>query len=89
MAHLALTNDGQVQYHGLPNYSFDSAVDLVKKMIDVYPDDFSTAVEASHTAHTEGGGPHDGMHMHMAGAAMAAEKSGSAGRPQRKPRRKR
>ena len=24
--HLLVTNDGQVQYHGMPNYSFDSAI---------------------------------------------------------------
>src|SRR5581483_7423088 len=38
--HILLSNDGSVQYHGLPNYSFASAVDLVKQLIDAYPDDF-------------------------------------------------
>ena len=63
MAHLSLTNDGEVQYHGLPNYSFDSAIDLVKKMIDVYPDDFSAGAEK--------------MDAKMTGAAMAKMKSHS------------
>jgi hypothetical protein len=37
---LSVSNDGQVHYHAVPNLSFDSAVDLVKKLIDVFPDDF-------------------------------------------------
>jgi hypothetical protein len=40
MGHLAVTNEGQVQYHGLPNYSFDSAIFLIRKLIDTFPDDF-------------------------------------------------
>lgn len=77
MAHLALTNDGQVQYHGLPNYSFDSAMDLVKKMIDVYPDDFPAGEKAG----SAGGA--GGMEMDMPGMSMkkpAARKS-SAKKP--------
>lgn len=38
--HIILTNMGQVQYHGLPNYSFDSAVGLAKALIDNFPEDF-------------------------------------------------
>lgn len=38
--HLAVTNDGQVHYHPIPNLSFASAIDLVKQLIDVFPDDF-------------------------------------------------
>ena len=38
--HLGVTNAGQVHYHAIPNYSFDSAVDLVKQVIDTFPDDF-------------------------------------------------
>lgn len=45
--HTAVTNDGQVHYHPIPNISFASAIDLVKQLIDVYPDDFA-------------GGEHDG-----------------------------
>jgi hypothetical protein len=41
--HLAVTNDGQVHYHPIPNLSFASAVDLVKQLIDVFPDDFENA----------------------------------------------
>jgi len=38
--HLAVGNDGQVHYHAIPNLSFPSAVDLVKRLIDAFPDDF-------------------------------------------------
>jgi hypothetical protein len=39
--HLGVTNDGQVHYHPVPNVSFPSAIDLVKQLIDVFPDDFA------------------------------------------------
>lgn len=37
---LSVDSEGRVTYHALPNYSFQSAVDLVKQVIDTYPDDF-------------------------------------------------
>ncbi len=33
-AHLGVANDGNVHYHGLPNYAFASMMDLVRKVID-------------------------------------------------------
>jgi hypothetical protein len=77
MAHLALTNDGEVQYHGLPNYSFDSAIDLVKKMIDVYPDDFPASGEKPQARRSRGGTGRDGMDAKMTEAAMPKMKSRS------------
>lgn len=41
MGHMGVTNDGQVHYHPVPNVSFSSAVDLVKRLIDIFPDDFT------------------------------------------------
>jgi hypothetical protein len=38
--HIGVSNDGQVHYHAVPNLEFDSAIDLVKKLIDVFPADF-------------------------------------------------
>ena len=38
--HMDVTNDGQVHYHAVPNLSFASAVDMVKQLIDTFPDDF-------------------------------------------------
>jgi hypothetical protein len=40
--HFAVSNDGQVHYHPVPNISFASAIDLVKQLIDIFPDDFTT-----------------------------------------------
>ena len=40
--HFAVSNDGQVHYHPVPNISFASAVELVKQLIDIFPDDFAT-----------------------------------------------
>lgn len=74
MAHLALTNDGEVQYHGLPNYSFGSAIDLVKKMIDVYPDDFAAGAKKPQSRRSRGGTGHS-MDGKMTGAAMPGMKS--------------
>ena len=40
--HLGVTNDGQVHYHAVPNLSFASAIDLVKQLIDTFPEDFQS-----------------------------------------------
>ena len=47
--HMGVTNDGNVHYHPVPNMSFASAIDLVKQLIDVFPDDFSK--KAQRTRH--------------------------------------
>lgn len=41
MGHMGVTNDGKVHYHPVPNLAFVSAIDMVKKLIDVFPDDFT------------------------------------------------
>jgi hypothetical protein len=38
--HLGVANDGRVHYHPVPNLSYASAVDLVKSLIDTFPEDF-------------------------------------------------
>jgi hypothetical protein len=45
--HIYVDNSGKVSAHALPNYSFVSAVDLVKKMIDEFPDDFTNKKKSS------------------------------------------
>jgi hypothetical protein len=37
---LDVSNSGTVQYHGIPNVSSNSAVDLIRSVIDAFPDDF-------------------------------------------------
>jgi hypothetical protein len=41
--HLGVTNDGRVHYHPVPNVSFASAIDLVRQLIDTFPDEFEGA----------------------------------------------
>jgi hypothetical protein len=43
-----LSNEGQVGYHGLPNMTFDSAVGLVKTLIDRFPQDFQPGAAPAH-----------------------------------------
>jgi hypothetical protein len=39
--HMGVTNNGRVHYHAIPNLNFVSAVDLVKRLIDTFPEDFT------------------------------------------------
>jgi hypothetical protein len=38
--HVSVGNDGDVHCHALPAYEFVSAVDMVRVLIDTYPEDF-------------------------------------------------
>jgi hypothetical protein len=38
--HIGVSNAGSVHTHTLPNYSFPSAVDMVRQLIDAFPQDF-------------------------------------------------
>ena len=38
--HVEVSPEGHVHYHGLPAYSWMSAVDLVRQVIDSFPDQF-------------------------------------------------
>ncbi len=53
MGHLGVTNDGQVHYHPVPNLSFASAVDLVKQLIEIFPDDFRSRSHRMHDMKAE------------------------------------
>ena len=44
---LMVGDDGQVHCHALPNYQFGSALDMVKVVIDQFPDDFPIKPQAS------------------------------------------
>ena len=39
--HVAVGNDGKVHYHAIPNVSFGSAIDVVRQLIDAFPDEFA------------------------------------------------
>jgi hypothetical protein len=64
--HLLVTNEGTVHYHAIPNQEFTSALDMVKRIIDLAPEEFPDP-----SAHpTDHHGPegehthHDGNHPH-------------------------
>lgn len=44
--HLSVTNEGGVHYHAVPNEEFRSAVDMVKRIIDLSPQGLGGADEA-------------------------------------------
>lgn len=53
--HTMVMDDGSVHCHGLPNYSFPSAIDMAKSIVD--------ATRLAHYDHDDlGGGDHDGDH---------------------------
>jgi hypothetical protein len=52
--HLGVTDDGQVHYHAVPNLSFASAVDLVKQLIDTFPEDFEAGTDTDPHGHGQG-----------------------------------
>ena len=71
--HIMLSNLGQVQYHGLPNHSFDSAVELARALIDNFPEDFE---KKSSRSSSHGGGKGGAMGgMKMGGMKMSATKA--------------
>ena len=45
-AHMGVGDDGNVHYHGLPNYATASAVDLLRQIIDSFPDDYPDLTDA-------------------------------------------
>ena len=60
--HLGVSNDGRVHYHLVPNLSFESAVDLVKQVIDTFPDEFLAGDGGD--GDREGDWDDDGGHHH-------------------------
>ena len=52
--HMGVTDDGKVHYHPVPNISFASALDIVKQLIDIFPDDFTNTGHkpAGHEGHS-------------------------------------
>lgn len=72
--HIMLTNAGQVQYHGLPNHSFDSTVELVRALIDKFPEDFegkNSAPGLQERTHMHGGNGGSTSGMKMPGMGRA------------------
>ncbi|MDX1503030.1 MAG: hypothetical protein R3325_11780 [Thermoanaerobaculia bacterium] len=51
--HLAVGHDGRVHFHGLPNYSWGSAVEMCHELIDQFPADFPGPRKKSRRARLE------------------------------------
>ena len=78
MGHIGVTDMGDVHYHPIPNLGFASALDMVKKIIDVFPDDFAP-----------GGAPMPpmpGMGHGMAGMGRKKKSGRKSAKPARKGR---
>jgi hypothetical protein len=55
---VVVDNAGHVYYHGLPTEDFASVVDLVKRVIDQFPDDFGADGGHDHGDHDHGDHDH-------------------------------
>src|SRR5690348_16820229 len=73
--HMGVTDDGKVHYHPVPNISFASALDMVKQLIDIFPDDFAETGEKP-VEHEEPAPTHEG---HVTTARAPAKRT-STGR---------
>ncbi len=71
--HIMLTNAGQVQYHGLPNHSFDSPLGLVRALIDNFPEDFDKTKQPAKSHGGHSGMDMGGMKMPGMGAAKPSK----------------
>jgi hypothetical protein len=52
--HVMVNNEGRVHYHSIPNQEFPSAVDMVKRIIDLLPPESPVGQRPDHQDH----GPH-------------------------------
>jgi hypothetical protein len=57
---VTVDNNGRVHYHGLPTRDFASVIDLVKKAIDTFPEDF----KKSEQKRGRNDRPHHDEHAH-------------------------
>ena len=79
MGHIGVTDSGSVHYHPIPNLSFASALDMVRKVIDVFPDDFGPEAKPD---------PMQGMNQTSHGMSGMAMKTKPAGKKAAKSARK-
>lgn len=68
---LMVDDDGNVHCHSLPNYQFNSAIDMIKAVVDAFPDDFPPP---------KAGGSKPAKPGHAHGAEPGGKKGGGARR---------
>ena len=74
LAPLGLDNNGILHCHALPNYQFDSAVEMVRRLIDHFPDDFKKKRAPKKSAGKQSAKKSSGKHTH--GSKKHATKGG-------------
>lgn len=74
MAPIGLDNDGNLHCHALPNYQFPSAVDMIRRLIDNFPDDFKRKRASKKPSGKPGSKKSSGGHNH--GSHKPAVKGG-------------
>jgi len=62
--HMEVSNDGSVHYHPLPNYSWPSAVDFVRQVIDSFPREFAAKKSTKKSGSTKKTGKGHSGHGH-------------------------
>jgi hypothetical protein len=55
--HIGISNDGMAHAHGLPAYEFASLVDVIRALIEFFPDEFPPAGERPPDPPHHGGHP--------------------------------
>ena len=78
MGHMGVTDTGSVHYHPVPNLSFASALDMVRKIIDVFPDDFGPNARRSPMPRMNGISGMAGKKKAAAKKAMKPARKGKA-----------
>jgi hypothetical protein len=73
--HLAVSDSGLVHYHPIPNLSYSSALDMVRKIIDVYPDDFGPGVIPGGHTHQHPAAMHRNPRKQKVSASKTAQPS--------------
>jgi hypothetical protein len=68
-SHLSVNDDGSLHSHALPEYSFTSAVDVVKKIVESFPDEFPCDDGNEGCEHPPAGGEGGSGHDHGAGGS--------------------
>ena len=67
-SHLSVDDQGNLHTHALPEYSFSSAVDVVKKIVEAFPDEFGCDDDKG----GKGGDP-SGHHDHGGGKSSSGQ----------------
>lgn len=76
MGHMGVTDTGTVHYHPVPNLSFASALDMVRKIIDVFPDEFGPGATTEPMPGMDHGSPMAGKKNSPAGKAAKPARKG-------------